>query len=137
MSTSSRWRFHRVLLRAGLLAFAGASQAGVFTHVEPRTGLTIISNVAARPESGQRMVSSSLQTRARGMSTNVESGQFPRVSVQQQKELDGGRRSILLDELANERDALQAATARRAATDVLHRHESNIAALQRELQNTH
>ncbi|MGV7209604.1 hypothetical protein ACLB1G_17305 [Oxalobacteraceae bacterium A2-2] len=58
---------------------------------------------------------------------------FPVISRAQQSELDGGRRAILEDELRAERQALQAARARQAAADILHRHDMNIAALTREL----
>lgn len=47
------------------------------------------------------------------------------------------RRDILLQELATEQQDLNAAQARHADTETLHRHELNIQALKREITNLH
>jgi hypothetical protein len=68
-----------------------------------------------------------------GTRAQAAAASFPVISRARQSELDGGRRAILEDELQAERQALQAARARRAAAEILHRHDMNIAALTREL----
>lgn len=106
---------------AWLLALAvnGAS-AGVYEHVDPASGMTILNNVppTARPVA---------------VATPAAATAFPRVSSAQQNQRDGARRDILASELQTEEQALATAAAARAASDVLARHAANVAALKREL----
>lgn len=128
---------HLALLFAGCLPLL--AQAGIYTHVDPKTGMTIISNVeqprapaltpvAAAP--GQ----SAPVTGAAQSARQAAPADFPRISAERQRAFDGDRRAILLAELASEQAALGAALAARAAGDVTHRHQNNISSLQRELR---
>ena len=125
----------RPLLHAAMalplaLACCGAS-GEVYTYVDPVSGMTILSNVA----SAKRGASATPATR--GTHGRPASGtapvSFPRISTEKQKQLDGGRRDILVAELNTEQQALATATARRAAEDTVRRHLANVNALKREL----
>lgn len=61
-------------------------------------------------------------------------GDFPRVSSEVQRERDGGRRTILAQELANEQRHLDEAKKANNANKA-QLHERNIAALQKEIAN--
>lgn len=111
-----------------LVLSQGTAQAGIFTHVDPVSGMTVMSNVA------RSSPAAAVKTVAAPRAAGAAAADFPRVSKERQSELDGGRRSILDNELAAEQQALAAAAARRAEQSVLHRHQANVAALQRELQ---
>ncbi|MES2320128.1 MAG: hypothetical protein V4631_21840 [Pseudomonadota bacterium] len=119
-----------------LLIAPACAQAAIFSHVDPGSGLTILSNVdAGRAETVKKLAPTPTQAaRAAAAATPAD---FPRVSAARQRERDGGRRAILMAELAGEQQALGTAAAARAQADVLHRHQANIAALQRELNATH
>lgn len=114
----------RVLLLLALAA--GNVLAGVYEHVDKASGMTIMNNLppAAGAAPAQRQVSFDAPAAAQA---------FPRVSSAQQNQRDGARRDILASELQTEEEALAAAAAKRAASDVLARHAANVAALKREL----
>lgn len=114
------------------LAPGAFAQAAVFTFVEPRTGLVVLSNTRGGAAQAFPVPEQMALTKRQDL---IGADQFPRVSASRQWELDGGRRAILLEELKVEQQKLKLATIERAATDVLNRHAANIAALQRELQN--
>lgn len=103
-----------------LALVAGHARAEVYARIDPVSGMTVLSNVRPAPA----LATASVARRAAA---------FPRVDAAQQKERDGLRREILETELGGERQALAAATSRRAAADVLQRHVANVEALQREL----
>ena len=116
----------RRMLVAGALALcAGAAWAGVFRHVDPVSGMVVLSNV---PASVRTPVPAPAQAGGR-----VAGEAFPKVSSERQRQMDEERRTILQDELKEERRAHAAAAASRATGEVLARHAANIAALQREL----
>lgn len=107
------------------LVLAPGVQAGIYSHVDPATGMTIFSNVApVGPVPAARA----------GTASRAAPAGFPHVSAERQRELDGGRRAILQAELSSEQQALASAAAAKAAAETLHRHQTNIAALQRELR---
>jgi hypothetical protein len=115
----------RALLLLALAA--GRASAGVYEHVDPASGMTIMNNLppAAGAATAARQVA---------FTAPAAAGQaFPRVSSMQQNQRDSARRDILASELQTEEQALAAAAARRAAADVLARHAANVAALKREL----
>jgi hypothetical protein len=67
-------------------------------------------------------------------SANPTPNDFPRVNSETQKERDGGRRTILEQELASEQRNLD--EARKASnTNKAQLHERNITALQKEIAN--
>ncbi|SHH24649.1 hypothetical protein [Massilia sp. CF038] len=106
------------------LCLASSAHAEVFKHVEAGSGLMVISNVPPK-QTGQ-------QAQPRVMQ-NDSPAAFPTVGKQRQKELDGGRRAILEQEMASEQQALQTARLQKAAADIIARHNANLAALTREL----
>lgn len=114
----------RALAAAAVLCAAmGSSTAGVYTHIDPVSGMTVVSNIpAAKGE-------------ARAPAGAVSAGQaaFPRVSGEQQKQRDGTRRDILQAELSAEQQALDAARARQEVSEIVRRHVANVEALKREL----
>lgn len=111
------------------------AQARLFHYVDPSTGATVITNqaIAAREKrsgSGQRS--------AGFASTNSRDGNdsgFPVVSQQLQRIRDNDRIRILQAELAQEKEALRTVVEKGADADIVHRHEMNIAALEREVRN--
>ncbi|MBX9847970.1 MAG: DUF4124 domain-containing protein [Rhodocyclaceae bacterium] len=91
-------------------------------------------SVLSRIEGGNGSGSSATNSpRPRAASTPTPSD-FPRVSSDTQKERDGGRRTILEQELANEQRNLDEAKKSNNANKA-QLHERNIAALQKELGN--
>lgn len=118
-------------LAIALLAPAIAP-AAIFSHVDVDSGLTILNNVGPdRPRSVKTVSASPVRA-----SKTAAPSDFPRVSAAHQQAMDGGRRAILMAELSQEQQALDAAAAAGAQAEVLHRHQANIAALQRELRAT-
>lgn len=111
-----------------VLLLPGAVQAGIYTHVDPDSGMTVISNIASGPATAAR------RSRMVTQAVRPAPADFPRMSKDRQRELDDGRRTILDTELAAEQQALSTAAARRAEAAVLHRHQTNIEALKRELK---
>jgi len=111
-------------LAFGLAAMPGLGNAGVHRHVDPVSGMVVINNIPpaaqAAPPAAQPAVS-------------AQSPSFPSISAKRQQQMDAERRAILQEELGEEQRALAAASARRAASDVLARHIANVASLQREL----
>lgn len=101
-----------------------AAGAGVFRHVDPVSGMVVLSNRPPAQAAAPAVAQDRPRTAARA---------FPHVSPVRQRQMDGDRRAILQDELDHERRAHAAASASRAAREVLARHTANIAALQREL----
>ena len=83
---------------------------------------SVVSSVRSAPASAPRSAAAATPT----------PGDFPRVSSEVQRERDGGRRTILEQELANEQrqldEARKASNANKAQL-----HERNIAALQKEI----
>lgn len=71
---------------------------------------------------------------ARKASANPTPSDFPRVSSDAQKERDGGRRTILEQELATEQRNLEEAK-KASNSNKAQLHERNIAALQKEIAN--
>lgn len=108
-----------------LALVAHCASAGVYEHVDPVSGMTILNNLP--PAAGAAPPIRTATFPAPGPAT------FPRISGTQQQQRDDGRRAILASELASEQQALAAATARRADSDILTRHAGNVAALKREL----
>lgn len=98
--------------------------AAVYTHVDPVSGMTVVSNVPD-PKAASRTPAAP--------QSGVQGAAFPRVSSAQQKQMDGTRRDILQAELSNEQKALDAAAARRDAAEIVRRHVANVEALKREL----
>lgn len=120
----------RICLLAGVALMGAAPvHAEIFTHVDDKSGLTILSNVSP----GRAPAIHNATPAQRGGVAGTGAA-FPRVTVARQRTLDVGRRTILLDELTSERRSLQTAAARRAEGDVLRRHQTNITALERELR---
>jgi len=116
----------RALLLLALAA--GNAAAGVYEHVDKASGMTIMNNLP--PAAGAAPVAAVRQV---GPAAPASAQTFPRVSSAQQNQRDGARRDILASELQTEEEALAAAAAKRAASDVLARHAANVAALKREL----
>jgi hypothetical protein len=119
-------KFYKAAVKAIVPPPAGA---GVHTHVDPVSGMIIMSNVAPLGRTALRGRQESVPAQPRGAADA-----FPQVSAQRQRQMDDDRRAILQEELAHERQALAAASGQRAAGDVLARHMANVAALQRELE---
>lgn len=86
---------------------------------------TVISNVKTGPSGG---------TAAPRAAATPTPGDFPRVNSETQKERDGGRRTILEQELASEQRNLDEAK-KASNTNKAQLHERNIAALQKEIAN--
>ena len=86
---------------------------------------TVISNVKTGPSGS---------TSAPRASATPTPGDFPRVNSETQKERDGGRRTILEQELASEQRNLDEAK-KASNTNKAQLHERNIAALQKEIAN--
>jgi len=127
--------------RCLLVACAAApAYAEIHVHTEKNSGVTIISNVRDARAQASAAASTKAAAPVRTVSAPAVAAnmagpaQFPRVTKDEQRERDGGRRAILLEELDAEQRALDAASARQAPADVLRRHYGNIAALQRELR---
>jgi hypothetical protein len=108
-----------------LSLFAGSACAGVYEHVDPVSGMTVLNNLP--PAAGAAPVA-----RKAGLAAPAPAA-FPRVSSSQQQQRDDSRREILASELEHEQQALAADTARRAGSEILARHAVNVAALKREL----
>ena len=89
--------------------------------------------VLSRIEGGSGSGSTTNSSRPRAAS-NPTPSDFPRVSSDTQKERDGGRRTILEQELANEQRNLDEAK-KSSNANKAQLHERNIAALQKELSN--
>ena len=119
------------LLMPVLLALASVS-AEIHVHVDPATGVTVLSNMPPRHGDIAATAPSVVPLRALVRSTAAAS--FPRVDRHTQQMRDTGRRAILENELASEQQALTAAREHGAGADVLHRHGANLAALRRELR---
>lgn len=100
------------------------SAAAVYTHVDPVSGMTVVSNMPD-PKGAPRAPAAPLP--------GGQAAAFPRVSGAQQKQMDGTRRAILQAELSNEQKALDAAAARRDVAEIVRRHVANVEALKREL----
>jgi hypothetical protein len=111
------------------LAAAAPARADIYSHMERKSGLTILSNIA--PSQSAPVKSAAPATpRLEAFTPSA----FPRVSAARQRTLDDGRRAILLAELSREQQSYGAAAAARAERDVLRRHQANIFALERELR---
>lgn len=111
--------------RAWLLALvmaAPCAHAGVYAHVDPQSGMTVLNNVP--PAEGEPRAAAPSAPAPRD---------FPRVSGAQQQQRDGERHAILQIELDSEQQALDTARKGHADGAVLARHAVNIAALKREL----
>jgi hypothetical protein len=110
--------------------------AEVFVRVDPGTGMSILSNVApsrVAPAPERTPVPAPTVHR---VAASGAVATFPRVTTEQQHDLDGGRRAILLAELEAEQQDYKKAAGGGAAADVLARHAANIEALKRELRDT-
>ncbi len=119
----------RARVLAALLALGTTNgYAAIYARVDPVSGMTVLSNVPAASRATAATVPAPPPAKA-----VAQPGDFPRVSAQRQKQMDGNRREILETELSNEQMALDAAAASRAATDIVQRHLANVAALKREL----
>lgn len=114
-----------------LLLAVDHAQAGVYLHVDPVSGMTILNNLP--PAGGAAPVPTAVPVARMAALQTAAPGSFPRVTAEQQKQRDGARRTILQEELDSEQQALAGAAARRAAADVIARHSANVAALKREL----
>lgn len=68
-------------------------------------------------------------------SVSTDATGFPRIAADQQRRMDIDRKKILSDELQAVEGALRQAIGRQAAPEVIHRHESDMAALRRELDS--
>lgn len=91
-------------------------------------------SVLSRIEGGSGSGSSATNSPRPRAASNPTPSDFPRVSSDTQKERDGGRRTILEQELANEQRNLDEAKKSNNANKA-QLHERNIAALQKELSN--
>jgi len=114
-----------------LCSVAGGAWAAIFVQNDATTGIPIFSNVPAR-EPRMADVGAAPTARAKPAAAS-EAAAFPRISVAQQRKRDVDRRAILREELDRETALFQKAKAASAAPDVQARHDSNIAALKREL----
>lgn len=85
---------------------------------------TVVSSVKSSPATPPRTAAAATPT----------PGDFPRVSSEVQRERDGGRRTILEQELASEQRHLEEAKRTNNANKA-QLHERNIAALQKEITN--
>ena len=83
---------------------------------------TVVSSVKSSPASSPRSSATATPT----------PGDFPRVSSEVQRERDGGRRTILEQELGNEQRHLEEAK-KTGNANKAQLHERNIAALQKEI----
>lgn len=90
-------------------------------------------HAAVIPEDKPRRVSMSVRPVSTAPATRAN---FPRVTPATQRQRDSERRRILTEELEAEQAAMNDAIATQAATEVIHRHRANVAALERELGNT-
>lgn len=113
--------------------------AAIIVTREAGSGVAILSNMPVRTGAG--IVAKPIElSRHRSRNVITDDGAssasavaFPRIAPNVQRERDGGRKQILRDELDAELLALQSARERGEAADAVHRHDSNIAALKREL----
>lgn len=111
------------------------AHARLFRYVDPSTGATVITNQASvgkerRPDGARQ----STQVAAARPQDDNGSG-FPVVPEQLQRIRDNDRMRILQSELAQEKETLRAMVEKGADADIVHRHEMNIAALEREVRN--
>src|SRR5688572_22784690 len=127
----------RIALIIFLLSLTTLAHARLLRHVDSDTGSIIFSNMpASTAEKKREAVNSKNANSEREPARNPvahTNTAFPRVSSQAQRLRDLDRRKILKAELEIEKGALQAAMSRKAANDIVHRHEMNIAALEREI----
>jgi hypothetical protein len=126
-----------------------AARADLYRYIDPGTGWLVYSNqrldlplatldfgraaypiAHAGPEAAPRTIERKKPPQA------VTPSDFPKVSTVAQRSRDSERRSILREEMEAEQVALAAAIQKKAAADIIHRHEANIVALQHELANT-
>lgn len=139
------------LILCGTLA--QAAQGQLYRYLDPATGWIVYTNrqapilivpentaaqAAAAVASGTPDASGVVRPTPRHGESRVISvpSGFPRVTPAMQTSRDSERRRILDDELQSEQAALTAALQGNAASDIVQRHRSNIAALERELHNT-
>lgn len=141
----------KVLLATLLSLMAGAARAQVYRYVDSATGSFIYSNqksdlpvlsrmsapsplrcASVSPLASGQVRSASKKTVAAGLAPAA----FPRVSSAAQREYDSDRRRILQEELELEKSALNDAIGKGASEDIVHRHQANVAALERELDRT-
>ena len=129
---------------------AVAAHAKLYQHVNPVTGDITYSNFPM-PKREPKAISSFARTPAQvpyqhsyrapkaaprnTVFTTSTAANFPRITVEMQKERDLDRRKILYEELESEQSALNEASARNEAEESLQRLKANIDALQREISN--
>jgi hypothetical protein len=145
------WR--TFLVGAGMIAVS--ADGTLYKYVDREAGTTVYSNIARRTRKPKDTASSdaatvtpaavpgaaartkaAVPTRAGPRGKASAGTDFPRIAPAMQRERDSERRKILNDELQSEQAALHGAIAKKADHDVIHRHEANISALQREIRST-
>lgn len=122
----------RIALIIFLLFSTTLTHAKLFRYADPVTGNITFSNLPIPKKKGGAGNGERDPVRSSGARTTTA---FPRVSPQIQRLRDMDRRKILQAELKTEKEALQAAMSKQSAADLVHRHEMNIAALEREIRN--
>lgn len=131
---------------------AHSAQAALFKQVDPVTHMASYTNYkppgtarevipkeprsapAARP-AHNAPASGAASTGRENVSASTSQAGFPRVDADQQRRMDMDRKKILSDELQAVEAALRMAVGRQAGPEVIHRHESDMAALRRELDS--
>ncbi len=125
---------HTIRALAAMYLIATNAHSAIFLHTEAGTGMEVYSNLA--PKAGALVITpaaaSVLPTAAsRPQKQLSQIARSDQSSQQSAREVD--RRAILSSELQSEQLALKSATLQRAAVEVIVRHQSNVAALEREI----
>lgn len=137
MMTGSQANASLRVLGTGLLLVATCARGAVFSRVEAGTGVVVHSNLAvatvpivfefgSQPASSKSGASKKVKYSAQNVS--------PALGLPKQSDREVDRREILTSELRSERYGLQAAKSQNAASEVIARHQSNVAALEREIE---
>lgn len=117
------------------VAFNSAS-ATVYKIVDPATGHVTYTNKQPGADETSTNAPSVPETKVKQVhiKTSVAPANFPVASSAEQKQRDSDRVQILADEIANESKELADAKSKHATPEDIHRHEANLAALDRELK---
>lgn len=125
-----------VALVIGVSVIPIGASAAIYQVVDPETGHVTYTNLPPRSGGAQSQSKPDVKpaTPARSsVSKSSTPANFPHITTQEQRSRDTDRKQILLDELRSEENLLKDAQVKQAADEVVHRHEANIKALQREV----
>lgn len=137
MMTESQANASIRVLGACLLLIATCARGAVFSRVEAGTGVVVYSNLAIATVPTVFEFGSQHASSKSGASKKVKHSPHnvsPPLGLPKQSDREVDRREILTSELRSERYGLQAARSQNAVSEVIARHQSNIAALEREIE---